>query len=283
MRLHNSLKRAYHLLLQRIHARSRYRLFVRTSLQNLSRHTQRLVALTDYYSSCVNPIVINAPFGKSVLVLAPHQDDEAIGCGGAIALQAQSGLETCIVILQDGASEHTKLGITREAMTTLRNEESRKAAAIAGVPEPVFLNYRSLRESHAQAVKEVSKLIRERKVDAIFTPFLLDSHSDHRATNAILAEALGEISWNVRVFGYEVWGLVIPNVIVIIDEVIGAKTEMIRSFALANSAVNYIHSTIGLNMYRSRLLPVEECQYAECYFEAEKREFIFLVSSLRKE
>ena len=62
-----------------------------------------------------------------------------------------------------------------------------------------------------QASEQVRGIITERKADAIFVPFVLDAHPDHRSANDILAEALKGIDWNVRVFGYEVWGLCIPN------------------------------------------------------------------------
>jgi LmbE family N-acetylglucosaminyl deacetylase len=47
-----------------------------------------------------------------MLVVAPHQDDEVIGCGGALALQVRSGNPAAIVVLQDGADEHDDGGQT---------------------------------------------------------------------------------------------------------------------------------------------------------------------------
>lgn len=260
--------------------RSRYRMFLRVSLEQIGVHTQTLISLTDYFSTVIQPIPITAPFGRSMLVLAPHQDDETIGCGGAIALQAESGAEVAVVIVQDGGDEHEKLHISREDMTAKRNTESQRAAAVIGMEPPICLNYRSLLDSRREAVADIRQLLLDRKVDAVFTPFLLDNHTDHRTTNAILAEALGAIPWRVRVFGYEVWGLAIPNVIVVIDHVMEKKLAMLRCFEYANSAVDYLHSTKGLNMYRSRLLPAGTCQFAECFFELDKSDFIHLTSTL---
>ena len=146
---------------------------------------------------------------------------------------------------------------------------------------PVFSITLACSESIAQAAAELRGILTERKVDAVFTPFLLDGHPDHRTTNEILAAALQEIAWDVRVFGYEVWGLCIPNVLVIIDEVIEEKLKMLSCFTFANQAIDYVHTTKGLNMYRSRLLGAGECRYAECFFELPRTEFIELVDRIR--
>src|ERR1035438_10870569 len=115
---------------------------------------------------------------------------------------------------------------------------------------------------------------------SVFIPFALDGHRDHRTANYILAGALAKISWNVRVFGYEVWGMCIPNVVLIIDDVIETKTEMLRCFTFANSALDYVNSTLGLNMFHSRMLGAGTCRYAERFFELPREEYIDLVGRI---
>jgi hypothetical protein len=83
------------------------------------------------------------------------------------------------------------------------------------------------------------------------------------------------------VFGYEVWGLTIPNVIVVIDDVIEQKLAMLACFDFANKAVDYVRSTEGLNMYRSRLLASGMCKYAECFFEIPRQEYVELTDRVR--
>ena len=268
-------------MLPLLYARTQFKLFLATSLGDLDLRRQQLASLTDYFSSSIRPIPIRAPFGKSMLVVAPHQDDEAIGCGGALALQVRAGKAASIVIVQDGADGYDQFGRTRQAQMEMRNEESRRAAAVLGLESPRFLNHASLPESLSQATTELHGILTGRKVDAVFTPFLLDGHPDHRTTNEILAAALREIPWDVRVFGYEVWGLCIPNVLVMIDEVIEEKLKMLACFTFANQAIDYVHTTKGLNMYRSRLLGAGECRYAECFFELPRTEFIELVDRIR--
>ena len=116
-----------------------FKLLLRMTLEQLDIRLQALASLTDFFSAVVTPIPITAPFGKSMLVLAPHQDDEAIGCGGALALQVLNGNVASAVILQDGADEHESVSMTREALVELRNQESSDAARLVGIDPPIFL------------------------------------------------------------------------------------------------------------------------------------------------
>jgi LmbE family N-acetylglucosaminyl deacetylase len=274
-------RRGYRTMLPLLYARSNFKLFLKVGLGELDLRLQQLASVTDLFSSAVRPIPIQAPFGRSLLVLAPHQDDEIIGCGGALALQVDSGSAARIVILHDGADGCEELGMRREELSALRNEESRRAAAVLGL-EPRFLSHANLAAESGKAVQEVGRLISETHADAIFAPFPLDGHPDHRTTNYILADALKTVGWNVRVFGYEVWGFCIPNVIVVIDRAIDRKMEMLACFTFANQAVDYIQTTKGVNMYRSRLLGPGMSKYAECFFEAPKAEYIELVNRIRE-
>ncbi|MGA3187092.1 MAG: PIG-L deacetylase family protein [Bryobacteraceae bacterium] len=275
------LRRLYRILFPLIYSRAQYRLFINAALGSMDLRMLELASLTDYFASFVRSIPIRAPFGKSMLVLAPHQDDEAIGCGGTLALQAASKHPAAIVILQDGAGGYEQIGLTREQMTQVRNDESQRAAAVIDLGPPIFLNYGDLTASIPEATERIRRIIIERKVDAVFVPFVLDGQADHRAANYILAGALAGISWDVRVFGYEVWGLSIPNVMVIIDDVIEKKLEMLACFRLANSAVDYVNTTKGLNMYHARMLGAGQCKYAERFFEAPRAEYIELVERVR--
>lgn len=279
--IRNYLRRIYRTAVPLLYARSQFKLFMSASLHEVELNMLALASTTDYFARFVRPIPIRAPFGKSMLVVAPHQDDEAIGCGGVLALQVRSGNAASIVMLHDGSGEEESLGITRQAMMEIQNEESRRSAAVLHLDSPVFLNHNRLDNEAPQATEEVLGILRERHVDAVFVPFLLDGHPDHRTTNRILAAALKQISWNVRVFGYEVWGFCIPNVMVIIDEVIEDKMQMIACFEFANKAIDYVNSTRGANMYHSRMLGAGECRYAERFFEVPREEYIELVERVR--
>ncbi len=279
--IRNYLRRLYRTAIPLLYARRQFKLFLNTLFSTIDLRMLTLAAETDYFASFVRAIPIRAPFGKSMLVVAPHQDDEAIGCGGALALQVASKHAAAVVMLQDGASGCEELGMTREQLREMRNEESRRAAAVIHLDTPIFLNHADLEASIPAATQSVHRILSEREVDAVFVPFVLDSNPDHRIANYILADALAKFSHEVRVFGYEVWGLCVPNVMVVIDEVIEQKLSMLSCFDFANKALDYVNSTKGLNMFHSRMLGAGECRYAERFFEIPRLEYIDLVNRIR--
>lgn len=271
------LRQAKDLLLQFLFSRKRFKLLLKTTTEQLDLRMQALASMTDFFSTAVTPIPITAPFGKSILVVAPHQDDEVIGCGGALALQMLSGQSASVVILQDGADEHASVSMSREALRERRNEESRAAAREIGIDAPIFLGLTNLRSNADAAASALRKIIEQRGVDAVFTPFVLDGHPDHRASNFILAKALTGLSRPIRTIQYEVWSNCIPNVLVVIDQVADKKDTMLACFEFANGAHDYAHATKGLNMFHSRLLPAGKARFVECFFELPREEFVRLV------
>ena len=275
------LRQAWRAFLPILYARTRFRLFLKAAFGDIELRVQQLASLADHFSPFVRPIPIRPPFGNSMLVVAPHQDDEIIGCGGALALQVRSGCGAFVVILQDGADGHEELGMTREALSALRNEESRRAVAQLGIEPPLFTGYADLRANMPAATDALRRIIVDRKVDALFVPWMMDGHPDHRTANYIAADAIRDLRQEIRVFGYEVWGLVVPNVIVVIDEAIDQKMAMLSSFSFANKAIDYVQSTKGLNMYRTRLLGSGMARYAECFFEAPRTEYVELADRVR--
>jgi N-acetylglucosamine malate deacetylase 1 len=272
----------YRVLWPWLYSKQQYKLFLTSTMVGVDARVRKVAALTGVLSEVVKTIPIQAPFGESLLVVAPHQDDEIIGCGGALALQLASGKRAHTVIVQDGGDEHDAVGMTREQLRDLRNNESRRAAEVLGMEPVVFLNHQDLTKESGAAAEALYQLLQKHRVDVVFTPFLLDGNPDHQKTNRILAQALSRVDWNVRVLGYEVWGLCIPNVAVVIDTVIEQKQEMLRRFVFANAAVDYTNTTTGLNMYRSRLLAGQNCRYVECFFETPRQDFIDLVAAVNK-
>src|SRR5947209_16993852 len=78
MNIRDYIRATYRNLLPLLYARQRYKLFLKTTLENQNLRLLELASLIDYFSNFVRPVPIRAPFGNSLLVVAPHQDDETI-------------------------------------------------------------------------------------------------------------------------------------------------------------------------------------------------------------
>src|SRR5262249_31236048 len=74
---------------------------------------------------------------QSVMVIAPHPDDEAIGCGGAICLHRQCGDQVHVVFLTSG--ERGIPGVSEEIARTIREAEARKAGKMLLLENMTFL------------------------------------------------------------------------------------------------------------------------------------------------
>ena len=95
------------------------------------------------------------------------------------------------------------------------------------------------------------------------------------AITVLLLHVLG-MSFNMMTLG----GMA-AAVGLIIDDVIEDKTKMLDCFQWANTALDYTHSTLGLNMFHSRMLGAGLCRYAERFFEVPRKEYIELVERVR--
>ncbi len=282
--LRDYLRRAYRTIVPFIYSKRNYKLFMQKSFIDLDDRIRSLICATDTLNGIVKPVEIMAPFGRSMLVVAPHQDDEIIGCGGAMALQAAAGGRLSAVFIQDGGGEHGEKGVAREELVRIREGEARGVAARLGMSEPVFLRHERIDSDHVAAIaSELREEIERTECDVIFVPFFLDTNKEHRMTNRALAGALKNLKGEPRILCYEVWGLCVPNVIVNIDSVIEMKKNLLFLYASQLESTDYLNSTIGLNMYHSREFGAGVCRYAERFFEIPSVEYVGVVNKVCSE
>jgi LmbE family N-acetylglucosaminyl deacetylase len=143
------------------------------------------------------------PAEKKILVLSPHPDDDIFGCGGTLHRCHLSGSVITSVYMTDGRKG---AAAESEALVRIRREEARRAAALIGIDELVFLEHRDGQlKSTPGAVSEMTRIVLALRPDAVYLPFLLDSHPDHLATNDIFVEAAARFDGDLVCYGYEIW------------------------------------------------------------------------------
>ncbi|UFN46900.1 PIG-L family deacetylase [Roseomonas sp. OT10] len=143
----------------------------------------------------------------SALVLAPHPDDESLGCGGLLAALAAAGRPGRVVVMSDGAGSHPN-SRTHPApvLRALRRAEATEAVRALGTPPPVFLDWPDgdvpiEGPRFDRAVRAVA--MAAEGFDTLVATIPLDPHKDHVATWAI-ARAVAARS-GLRLLGYPVW------------------------------------------------------------------------------
>jgi len=150
----------------------------------------------------------------AVAVIAPHPDDESIGCGGLIALLCQQGQPVSVVLLSDGALSHPgSLRWTRSERVRLRLAEFHAALRMLGVgadgaralqwPDGALPSAGSA--GFGAAVTELAACLAEVRLTTLLVPWRRDPHPDHRAASAIARAANAGLKRPARVLEYPVW------------------------------------------------------------------------------
>lgn len=155
------------------------------------------------------------------LVLAPHADDETLGCGALIADAASRGALAGVVILTDGAGSHSHDGqASRAHLVAARRQEAVRAVRIlAGRqhPAPVFLDWPDAQPfatgdpAFERTRRRLSALCRERRVDALAVTAGHEPHCDHEAAYRLASAAAAGAMRRVSVFEYVVWAAEPPG------------------------------------------------------------------------
>ncbi|HKP53909.1 MAG TPA: PIG-L family deacetylase [Chloroflexia bacterium] len=125
-----------------------------------------------------------------VLVIAPHPDDETLGCGGTIALHAQGNDKVCVLVVTDGGGSRAG-GLTREEMVHRRWAEVTQAMALL-TPSAQVVQFALLEESWStnDLSESLGKLIEEFDPTLIYAPSCVDYHPDHIRVAEVLVDAL---------------------------------------------------------------------------------------------
>lgn len=228
---------------------------------------------------------------RSVVVLAPHMDDEVIGCGGAVRRHVLAGAAVTVVFMTDGRSGSRDLrerpdldAATRAKIASelgaQRRRESSSAADILGIEELVFLDAGDGRlDVDPPIVGRLLEVLRRKAPEVVYVPSMFDLHVDHWATNRILDRCLevdGGPCRNAVLREYEVWTPLLVNRLAVIDDVVQDKKLALEQFESQN-ADRLVNVALGLNRYRSiYLYQAPNRKYAEAFYESSPDEYRLL-------
>jgi LmbE family N-acetylglucosaminyl deacetylase len=139
------------------------------------------------------------PAQGGMLVVAPHADDETLGCGGLVAAQASAGRAVAVVFLTDSAGSHPgHPALSPRALAEKRRGEARAALAVLGVraDQAHYFNLPDgtldrLPPAELRAARErLIQLIRDLRPAEIFTPFRGGGSTEHTAAWELTQSAL---------------------------------------------------------------------------------------------
>jgi LmbE family N-acetylglucosaminyl deacetylase len=195
----------------------------------------------------------------NVLVVAPHPDDETLGCGGALLAHVAAGDRVSAVFLTSGEQGLATYPV--DEARRVREQEATKAAAVLGLSGVEFLRLPdgSLADDMDAVARGVQAHLED--VDLVYAPHPGDDHADHRAAAGAVARVEGT---RVEVLGYELWTpIALPDRIVDVSEHMDRKLEAVRCYASQLAYWPYDRAIEGLNAYRGALF--EGTRYAEAF------------------
>lgn len=178
----------------------------------------------------------------SILVVAPHADDEVLGCGGSMALAAAQGVEVHVLVVTQGDPS-----IFPDEITDAITREMQAAHRLLGVSRSVRLDFNAPKlDTLAEhvVVDAISAVVSDLRPDTVLMPHRGDPHVDHNVvTRAVTVATRPQPGQPVRtVLEYETaseteWAApeaaewFVPNVYVDIGEHLDAKLEAMACYA----------------------------------------------------
>jgi len=113
-----------------------------------------------------------------ILVIAPHPDDEVLGCGGIIAKHASNGDEVYVAIVTKGCDP-----LFSPVSVDMVREECRKADTYLGVRETIFMDFPAAMLENVPRYEfngAFIGLIQDIKPDTVYLPHRGDMQLDHK-------------------------------------------------------------------------------------------------------
>ncbi|WP_439581919.1 PIG-L deacetylase family protein [Dyadobacter bucti] len=152
-------------------------------------------------------------FGKT-MVVAPHPDDETLGCGGTTAALLRQGYDVHFVFVSDGTMSHpNSKKYPKARLRSLREKEAVDAVKVLGGREE-HISFLALPDRDVpgqqspyfeSAVRLFISAIRSFEPETIFIPWRNDPHPDHRASYQLVTEAVSRLDKKPLLMQYPIW------------------------------------------------------------------------------
>ncbi|MCA8979964.1 MAG: PIG-L family deacetylase [Planctomycetes bacterium] len=196
---------------------------------------------------------------RRVLVVAPHPDDEVLGCGGVIALHAHRGDAVRIVVCTDGGGvEHDA------ALAARRRAECTAACRELGVSDVVFLGFADGGLEADGLCEGLADEFAKYAPELVYAPSKREYHADHRAAAAAVAEAAG----GTRVLSYGVNAPVRCDLLLDTTSVVEKKRAALAKHASQRGDGRLGEQSLARDLANTINVDDPSVRAAECFEEA---------------
>ena len=125
---------------------------------------------------------------KKILIVAPHMDDETLGCGGTILRHTEEGDQVHCVLI-------SKMKVNKKWDASYIKKKTKELEKVKKVFKfKTFSNFNYEpgefdKENIKEIVEDLNNLFLKLKPDFIYCPFVNDVHSDHQITTKAVMSA----------------------------------------------------------------------------------------------
>lgn len=172
--------------------------------------------------------------GLRVLIVAPHPDDEAIGCSGTALRHVLAGDRVTVAIATDG--RRSRVMPQPELMAQRRRAEANEAARLMQASDLQWLGLREGEWTIPQLHEVLSGLLANLRPDIVYAPSRVDFHPEHHGVAHALALALDSAASGHRPAAIRVYQVQVPlttilaNVVSDLDPVFDASEDVLRAY-----------------------------------------------------
>lgn len=217
-------------------------------------------------------------YAASALVLAPHFDDEVLGCGGLIIQLTASGAAVRVLFLTDGSGGSEEIGSREEraAYAAWRREEAGKAVASLGAAglDTLEIPDGALDRHLDAAVEGIRRAILTQRPELLLVPSPLEISADHRAAFAAVHRLLAPLRdpaapadeplRGLRILLYEINRPLHPDLLVDVTDECARIEAAMSLYASQEERHPYLRAGLGLRCWRTLSL-AQEVELAEAY------------------
>lgn len=215
----------------------------------------------------LTPYQPTSPTGHRCLVLAPHPDDETIGCGGTIALHRAHGDEVHVLVLTDGARGLTAAEYAGQDYAQVRRRELDSACRELGGAHVEWFGFpdRGLADHALEAEAKLLRAIEQVRPGRIYCTSPWEVSPDHTAAWRLTRRVLDRLPEKPELWGYEIWQFLLPNVLVDITETWPRKDAALSQYASQRTPIDIAEAAAHLSRLRAMTCP-PSVQRAEAFF-----------------
>lgn len=149
-----------------------------------------------------------------VVIIAPHPDDETLGCGGLLAALVQKGTLVHTIFVTDGSSSHrnSRLWPPQRLALQRQKEAANALSALGAGDQPrsfLCLKDASMpaagEPAYEAAIDTIAAILAELRPELVVAPWRRDPHCDHRDAWSLITDAIQRADQASYLLEYTIW------------------------------------------------------------------------------